>query len=250
MKKIKTGLVILALYLGFVLLLSPAALWLKLVPLPASVQLGPVSGTVWQGQVQALSVQGLTLSDLKWQLNPWLLFTGKLALTLEAGQPRQTQLPSLKTELRFGFDSMQVRQLQARLPVSLLQPALQLPLPVGLDGAVLLKIPQLEWSTAGCQQLQGLVSWLDAKVQPPTGWIGLGTLDGQLSCADNQLQLVTQPSPPLHLEVTALVSPAGRYRLDGFIKPDSSMPQDVHQAMQFVGKADAQGRFPVRLGSR
>ena len=250
MKKIKAGLIILALYLAFLLLLSPAALWLKLVSLPASVQLGPVSGTLWQGRVQAVSVQGLTLSDLKWQLNPWSLFTGKLSLSLEAGQQRQVALPSLKGELALGLSSVSVSQLQARVPVSLLQPMLQLPLPVGLDGAMLVKIPQLNWSTDGCQQLQGLVSWLDARVQPPTGWVNLGTLDAHLSCADNQLQLVTLPSPPLHLDVTALVSPVGRYRLNGFVKPDSSMPQDVHQAMQFVGKPDAQGRFPVQLGSR
>ena len=78
------------LYLLFLLVLAPAAWWLKLVTLPPQVQLGPVSGTLWQGQIQAVSLNGYVLQQVNWQLKPWALFTGKLALSLDIGQIRQT----------------------------------------------------------------------------------------------------------------------------------------------------------------
>jgi len=249
MSKLKSGLLVLGFYLVFLLMLVPAAWWLKLVTLPAGVRVGPVSGTLWQGEVQAVSVEGIVLPSVRWQLRPLALLGGVLQLQLNAGQQQQQQWPYLTSELKFGFSGVELTQTQLRVAASQLQPVLQLPLPVGLDGQVHLKVQQLLWNETGCQQLSGLVSWMNARIQPPTGWIGLGTLDGRLSCEQQQIQLVTTASPPLNLAVTATVSPAGQYQLQGYIKPDQSMPEEVHQAMRFVGKPDEQGRFPLQLAS-
>lgn len=248
MSKIKIGLAVLGFYLVFLIFLAPAAFWLKWLPLPAGVVYGPVTGTLWQGKFQAISVQGLTIADLHWQLKPLALLTGKIALDVSAGQATQVQQLSLKARVEFGASGAEAEQVRLGLPIAQLQPLLNLPLPVGLSGRLHINLPKAQWSQGRCKELQGLVSWQDAKAQPPTGWLSLGTLDGQLSCLDGQVQLVTAPTPPLHLEVNATFNGTGGYQLTGFVKPDSSMPQEVHQAMRFVGRPDAQGRFPIKLG--
>lgn len=240
------------LYLIFLVVLAPAAWWLKLVHLPAQVQLGPVSGTLWQGQVQAVSLNGYVLPEVQWQLKPWALLTGKLALSLDIGQIRQTTLPYAKAQLAYSFSGLELQSSQLRLPVGPIVPLLKLRLPfeVAASGNLLLNIQDFSMGQPWCTQLSGKASWLDAKFQAPSGWIDLKAIDANLSCNQGQLQLVTEPANPLALNVTALIGEQGKYQLNGTLKPDASMPKEVHQAMQFVGQPDAEGRFTLKLQSR
>lgn len=49
---IATGIIA---YLIFMAVLTPASVWLKLVPLQPEVQIGKVQGSLWQGQIDVLS---------------------------------------------------------------------------------------------------------------------------------------------------------------------------------------------------
>lgn len=244
--------VALGLYLLFLVVLAPAAWWLKLLSLPAQVQLGPVSGTLWQGQVQAISLNGYLLPAVNWQLKPWAVLTGKLALTLDIGQIRQTALPYAKAELSYGFSGLELGASQLRLPVEPIIPLLKLRLPfqVAASGNMLVNIEKFRIGQPWCAELTGKASWLDAKFQAPSGWIDLKALDAALSCQQGQLQLVTDANNPLALNVTALIGEQGKYQLNGTMKPDASLPKEVHQAMQFVSAPDAEGRFTLKLQSR
>lgn len=240
------------LYFVFLVILAPAAWWLKLVPLPSQVQLGPVSGTLWQGQVQAISLNGYVLPAVNWQLKPWALLTGKLALSLDIGQIRQTTQPYAKAQLAYGFSGLELESSQLRLPVEPVVPLLKLRLPfqVAASGTMLLNIQHFSMGQPWCEQLAGKASWLDARFQAPSGWIDLKAIDADLSCQQGQLQLVTESGNPLALNVTALIGEQGKYQLNGTMKPDTSMPKEVHQAMQFVSRPDAEGRFTLKLQSR
>ncbi len=240
------------LYLLFLLLLAPAAWWLKLLTLPPQIQLGPVSGTLWQGQVQALSLNGYVVPQLNWRLHPWALLSGKIAVSLDIGQIRQTTLPYAKAQLAYGFAGLELTESQLRLPVEPIVPLLKLPLPfeVAASGSMLLNIQNFSMGQPWCEQLAGKASWLDAKFKAPSGWIDLKALDASLQCEQGQLQLVTDPANPLALNVTALIGEQGKYQLSGTMKPDASLPKEVHQAMQFVSRPDAEGRFTLKLQSR
>jgi general secretion pathway protein N len=240
------------LYLLFLLLLTPAAWWLKLVTLPASVKLGTVSGTLWQGEVQAVSLNGYVLPQVSWHLKPWSLFGGKLAADLDIGQIRQTSLPYAKASLAYGFSGLELNTSQLRLPVEPIVPLLKLRLPfqVAASGNLLLNVSSFRMGQPWCEEFSGKASWLDAKFQAPSGWIDLKALDARLSCEQGQLQLVTEAGNPLALNVTAVIGEKGRYQLNGTLKPDASMPKEVHQAMQFVSRPDAEGRFTIKLQSR
>lgn len=244
----KYVLVCLLAYSVFMLVLTPASWWLRLVPLPANVQLGTVTGTLWRGEVQGIAYQNLVLPTLEWQLAPWSLFTLRAKVSFQAGSVQQEQQPYMQGTLIAGFSGMQLQQSLFKMPVATVVPMLQLPLPVQATGNLLLQIDQLNLKQGACQQLQGQASWLDAKLQPPTGqWLDLQQLHADLSCEQDLPVLVTDANNVLSLDIRASIKPSGRLTVQGSLKPSADLPEEVHQAMRFVGQPDANGRYSLNF---
>lgn len=232
-------------YLVFTLLLTPAAWWLKLVTLPASLQLGAVSGTLWQGQVSQLQYGKLQFGALSWQMNGWALLTGQAQFSVQTGSMQQSAQPFISGKLGYGVTGGAIQQLMLRVPVSQVLPLLPLPFPVEATGNLVVDIASYRQGQPWCSQLSGSASWQDASLKTPAGnWIALQSLFGDLSCASGTAVLTTDGANLLGLDVKAVLN-AEQLLVNGTIKPDPSMPQEVHQAMQFVSKPDEQGRYTI-----
>ncbi|MFN3709834.1 MAG: type II secretion system protein N [Alishewanella aestuarii] len=235
-------------YLLFMLVLTPAAWWLKLVSLPPQLQLGQVTGTLWQGKVQQLRFQQLQLNELNWQLNPWSLLRLRLDLALQSGSVQQNQQPYLQARVWATPAGISVHSSLIKLPVPLLLPLLQLPMPVQAGGELVLDIQRLTLQSGRCQTLAGQLSWFDASLQPPTGtWLQLQQFTARLECDQQQPVLITDPANILALDVRATVNAAGKLQVSGTLKPAAELPAEVHQAMQFVGAPDAEGRYRLNF---
>ena len=183
---------------------------------------------------------------LRWQLQLAPLWRGKIGLTLHGGELRETELPYLQLATELGLGSITVRQSMIRLPVAGIVPQLQLPMPVDATGALVFNIQQFALGQPYCDALSGNASWQQAKFKAPNGWIDLKAIHSTLSCVDGNISLQTSDDNPLSLRVKAEVL-SGSYRISGSLKPEDSMPKEVHQAMQFVGQPDAEGRFRLNL---
>jgi len=244
----KLALIGLVAYLLFLLSLTPASWWLRLAPIPAELQLGPVSGTLWRGEIKQLSYQQLSLPALAWRLRPWSLFTLSATIELQSGSLQQPAQPYLHGTVHASFGGLQVQDTMLKLPVATLLPYLKLPLPVQAGGDLLVEIQQLKLVQTQCQQLLGQASWLDASLQPPTGtWLDLKHIHASLSCEDGQPVLITDPENVLSLAIRAAVTPAGNLRVQGSLLPDPTLPEEVHQAMRYVGQPDASGRYSLNF---
>jgi len=233
-------------YVLFAVILAPASLWLKLLPLPADVKLGAVSGTLWSGHIAGVQRAPLYFPQLNWQLQLAPLWRGKIGVTLQGGELRDTELPYLQLAVELGVGSVDVRQSTVRLPVAGIMSQLQLPMPVDATGALVFNIQQFALGQPYCNALAGNASWQQAKFKAPNGWIDLNAIHSTLSCDAGNISLQTSDDNPLSLRVKAEVL-AGSYRIAGSLKPAPSMPNEVHQAMQFVGQPDGEGRFPLTL---
>ncbi len=233
-------------YLLFSLILTPASVWLKLVPLPAGLQLGPVSGTLWSGQIQGVQQGSWYLPNLQWQLQLSPILRGKLGVLVDGGQLKESELPYVKLQAEVGLGSVAITQSVLRLPMSGVMSQLQLPMPVDASGMLVVNLQQYQSGAPYCQAATGSASWQQARFKTPAGWIDLAAIDATLACADGNLSVQTLDGNPLGLAIKAELL-ADSYRVSGSLKPDASMPTEVHQAMQFVGQADANGRFPLNL---
>lgn len=235
-------------YLVFMLVLAPASFWLRWVELPPAVQLGQVSGSIWQGEISQLRYQQLSFDRVRWQLNGWALWRGQLKLQLHSGSLQQTALPYVQANISYGLSGMTLKDSLLRLPVNTIVPLLQLPLPVAAAGELVVDIQRFAQQGKGCAELQGAASWNNAQLQPPTGtWLQLEAIHARLSCQQGQPLLVTDPANPLGLAIDATVNTAGVLSVDGTLKPAANLPAEVHQAMQFVGQPDANGRYRIRF---
>lgn len=235
-------------YLLFVLILTPASWWLRLAPLPAAVQLGPVSGTLWQGEIQQFAYQQVRLPALSWQLSPWSLLSLTAKAQLQSGSLQQPTEPYLQATVKVGITGFTAENTLVKLPVASILPYLTLPLPVNAAGELMLDIQQANIVGQQCKNLSGQISWLDASLQPPTGnWLDLKQLNATLSCEAGLPVLTTDPENVLSLAVRASVTQTGNLRVQGSLKPDASLPAEVHQAMRFVGQPDANGRYSLNF---
>lgn len=234
-------------YLLSLLILTPAAWWLKLAPMPTELRLGLVQGTLWQGHVTAARYQSVELRAIHWQLKPWSLLTGKLVVDVQAGDLAETQQPYVKGQLSYGFSGVRLSDTLLRYPVADLVPMLMLPLPIAADGQLMIDIEHYHQGDPWCKQLSGQASWQQARLEPPTGWIDLQHIFATLHCDEGELVLVTDGQNPLGLDVSARLLSGSHFSLDGTLKPDQSMPAEVHQAMQFVGAPDAAGRYRIQF---
>ncbi len=233
-------------YLLFMLLLTPAAVWFKLLPLPAGVQLGAVSGSLLDGRISMVERAPIQLQDVRWQLSLASLWRGEIGVQLDAGQLRAEHLPYVHLQARLRPAGFDLDTAVLRVPLSQVMRNVQLPMQVDAAGTLLLNVKGFAAGSPYCSTLQGTASWQQARFKSPIGWLDLKQINGVLSCEQGNLQLVTSADNPLGLLITAQLQ-AGQYQLNGTLKPDASMPKEVHDAMRFVGPQDNEGRFPIRL---
>ncbi len=249
MKKVGLWLLGIFAYVVFTLVMTPASWWLKWVTLPPAVELGPVAGTLWSGTVQGVSVKPLYIPVLKWQLDLSTLWRGQLGVNLEGGSLRDDHYPYFQLKAALTPNRITVLPSNLRLPVAGILPNIQLPMPADASGSIVLSVSEYQFGQPYCSVLNGKASWQDARFKAPTGWIDLNAIHATLRCDNGSIVLNTTPDNPLALQVQAEVL-AESYKIAGTLKPDASMPKEVHQAMQYVGQPDGNGNFSIDLQGR
>ncbi|EKE77565.1 type II secretion system protein N [Gallaecimonas xiamenensis] len=225
----------------------PAALVLSQAPLPPGVAVSGVQGTIWQGQVAQLSVQGLHFEQLRWQTRPWALLTGQLSLHLSS-RPGVSQLGG-DLALGLGGD-IALDNLVLKVPVAPLVADMRLPVPSQVSGQLSVALAQYRKGAPWCEALSGKAQWLDAAVTNNFGDFDLGRIDADLACDQGAITAVVRDTPPrLGLELEARLE-GENYQVRGFARPADDQPKALKDAFAFFGKAGSDGRYPVQFQGR
>jgi len=134
-----------------------------------------------------------------------------------------------------------------RFEVEQLMGQLDLPLPVNATGRVIFNIDEFQSGKPYCQQIKGDVFSPNIRVEGLTGWFSIGELGADLNCKSGDLAAVVQPDNLLGLQADVHLADNFQFKVAGNVKPDASLPKEVHDAVKFLGRPDAQGRYPVNL---
>ncbi|MCF2947426.1 type II secretion system protein N [Paraglaciecola aquimarina] len=235
-------------YCVFLVVKLPAVHVLAKLNLPTQLQISGVSGTIWNGQAQSISFQGLPIENVKWSLSVLPLLVGDISAEIKGGNVRQADQISISGQLKVSASQIQANSLQTYLPADLVMMMLPLPMPVQAEGRFKVELTELNYDlTTGCQVIDGKGQWLNAKVAGVGKTIDLGNFDATLGCENNETLIKVKE--PNSFGLTAQVNlPANmKFKVNGRFKPAASLPKEVHQAALFFGNKGNDGYYPIKF---
>jgi len=238
-------------FLVFTIVKTPAAVALDLAKphLPKQLQLGKASGTLWDGRIMQVRFDGEQLNNVRWQLSGWSLFTGKLIGTVRFGDPRDKADISGNADFSYGLfnQAVTVKKTTLRLTVERAMERLQLPLPVSAQGRVIVDLDEYSSGEPYCESLSGEIASPNIDVKGMNNWFSIGPLSGRLSCKSGDVAVLVDPENRLGLEADAVLKANFDFKVAGYIKPEASLPKEVHDAAKFLGRPDNEGRYPLNF---
>jgi general secretion pathway protein N len=252
MKKIITlSIVFLFSFIVFCIVKLPAAVALDLVKpyLPKQLEIGQTVGTVWQGQMMQVRYQSEQLNNVRWDIAGLALLTGKVSASVKFGNPRERSEISGYGDVSYELfnNIVKVTNGLVRSTVERSMQRIQLPLPVTAKGRVILELDEYTSGVPYCESLKGEIASPNIDVQGLNGWFNIGPLGGDLSCKSGDIAILIDADNSLGLEADAILKVNFDFKVAGYVKPDATLPKDVHDAVKFLGRPDNQGRYPLNF---
>ena len=201
MNKVWWALIALVVFTLFLIVSMPARFALQFVDLPAGVQVGGVTGSVWRGEVDAVRADTIMLRDVQWRVRPLALLGGRFQVDLEIGE-HVDNLVVGKGTLALGRSQTQISRLLLEARLNDLAAFAPQPSPFPLRGDVQLQIDDLALGQPLCRQAQGQVELRGGAMQVGPTWEDLGELQATLGCDDGWLTAELMPN---HLGLTAAI---------------------------------------------
>lgn len=210
---------------------------------PDGLTLAAVEGSIWSGRAAYGAAAGFSFSDLRWQLHPVALVTGKLSLSAEADLADGIASTSLTAS------SERLELTDVRVSASLESFREQFALGE-VSGNLSLSLSRLELVSGVPVAAAGTLSIADlhgAPLIPIEGVtsIPLGNYRAELTTGEQPgiVAHVKDEGGPLELDGRITLAPDRSYSMDALIKPRAGAPQELVMGVEIVtGEPNAEGR--------
>lgn len=249
--KVKLIVAAVLLYIFLVVANLPAIQIVSRVPLPTGVSISGVKGSLWNGSVRSVIVDGIQVENINWDLHFFPLLVGSVNAEIHAGDARQAEVISFDGNVSFSVFSQAVEMQDAKLflPTHMVLAQVPLPIPVRATGRFYLDAGQFSYSLKKnhCTAITAKGGWNKAAVSGSAGMIDFGQFDANISCVEDNVQVEVMPDNLLNLEATALLNAQGQIRVKGRFNPSDDLPKEVHQAASLFGRPDSQGYYSISM---
>ena len=229
------------LYLFFMISSMPLSFVSQWLELPKNVAVGKVSGSIWQGEITSLVVDGVTISKLETELSFFSLLMFSPEIKLSFGDPL-LKGPEGNVTISGLFTDITIEHMVLSAEANLIASKLQLPIPITAHDYIDLNIEHFVIGQPICHELVGNISWQKAAVTALGEKVQLGELTAKLTCQQGKLVMEINPKNDLGLSFTASVGQGFRASGDGYLTPTDKTPQAIQQRLPFLGQAEGQGR--------
>jgi hypothetical protein len=206
---------------------------------------GSIDGSLWNGTCAGLTVSGIQVGDLSWDLHPLRLLLGRLAAHVTLGHGPATAAADV--ELRLG-ERITVRNVVADVP---LDPKLLPGVPSNLHGRAHAELALAQLQRGILTQLQGRIEARDLEERSGNN-TALGSYvvtfpGGSGDASGEPVGKLRDLEGPLALEGTLRLTRAPGFELEGFIAARGGAPPELVNNLRFLGSPDASGRRPFSL---
>ncbi len=239
MKKLLIALILIVVVLVLAWWSLPAeTVWSRVSTKVPLVKLQGVTGRVWQGQAQGVSVRAIPLGAATWSFSPVSGLSGRAegTLTLSGG--------SAQIETRLNADRQQVTLsgTKVSLPAKLLEPALDIPA-LRLLGNIDIEASEVVLEQGVLKRAQGFMQWQDLGVSGLAEARLGGVRMDFAPDGDSILGTVKDLGGPLAID--------GTIRLNGqiFVAEINLDARDdsVREALLYIGERKANGGSLLRV---
>ncbi len=232
-------------YLGFLIATLPATLLLNQLPIPKTLTISGVTGSVWNANVEQITIGKTSIEKVNTELSFWSLFALTPILSITFGDPFLAGSEGTFT-LVISQEKAEINDLKLLVKANKIAQQLTLPLPISAQGNVELTLLTAEidlQKNNQCITAKGGVVWSKAGVLALDHNIKLGHFNAKIACEDGALALLLSPKNDLGLTFNAYVRPNGGISGNGFLKPGAKFPPVLNSVLPFLGKKDNQGRY-------
>ncbi len=212
--------------------------------LPSSVTAGMLSGSVWNGSAQYLTIGGRTWGPVKWQVHPLSLLAGKLTLDGELGSGDSQIRGRFSAELGGAIEG---RKVEMRWPLS------GLPLsavPPGWNGNISATLDKIKLNKSGLQEVAGVLDARDLQ-RPAPDPVTIGSyrlsFDESSRQADKWIGRLQDTGGPMQVTGTVTLAKNREFIVEGLVTPRPGAPDAITNTLRFLGQPDAQGRRPFSV---
>ncbi|MCW8834713.1 MAG: type II secretion system protein N [Colwellia sp.] len=243
-KKFAIAAIFLITYLVFLIVTLPSTVVLKQITLPKQIAISGVNGTIWQTDIEKLTIGNTSIEQVNAQLSFWSLFSLTPKLDVSFGDPLLSG-PEGQLALAISREDMAITDLSILVRANEVAQQLTLPLPISAQGDVELTVSEVSINLQNnqCSAAKGEVNWSKAGVVALEQNIKLGRFSADIRCEGGALALIVSPKNDLGLTFSAYVRQGGRISGNGYLQPGDKFPKALNDALPFLGNKDSQGRY-------
>ena len=208
---------------------------------PPGVAVSGLSGTVWNGQAAAATVDGLFLRDLAWKFRPQSLLTGKLGYSINA----EPATGFIDTELYIALGGkITARDLAASVPLELLAGVLQAD---GLQGNANARFEELTVRDGTLTAATGTLE-VSSLVHPLAGNTPLGGYIAEFTTQDDAVHgSVEDNNGVVDLAGSLRLTPDRRFEFSGLVIASANTPRSLAEQLRFLGPANNRGQHTLEF---
>jgi len=236
----------LGVYLVLLIALMPAGVVFNWLTLPKNIQLGEVSGSIWQSKVSAIKVDNIVINNVEAKLAFFSLFLWDPKIDVTFGDALISG-PEGKTTVSGLLSTLKLSDTKVNISADFIAQKVNLPLPIKAHNFIDVTLDEFTMGNALCSSLKGNVTWSKAAVTALDEKISLGKLSADFSCLRGDIVAELAENNDLGLSFTASVGKGFSMSGDGYLTPNNKMPNAIRQVLPFLGKADNQGRYRLRF---
>jgi general secretion pathway protein N len=233
-------------YLFFMVSQTPAQWVVNQISLPKNVALQGVKGSIWQGSIKRIIVDGYSIHNVNIEVNllSLLMFNPSVDATFGGALVNG---PEGKASLSHLFGDIEVSHGQVLVAANDIAQQLTLPIPLSAQKFIDVHIETFVMGKPLCQQLRGTVLWDNAGIKALDETVALGTLSGQLQCEKGLVKFTFDPKNNLGLTFDAYIHSPERISGQGYLNPGDKFPAKLKEALPFLGRTDNLGRYKLNF---
>ena len=216
----------------------PASVVISSVSLPKNISLSSVSGTIWSGKAGNLTLSGINLGSVKWNLHPLNLILAELSADISILNNTQY----INTELKLSYSGkVELQETRFSIDLTSLQP-LTYGMPFSYSGKISGYFPVSYFYKNNYVGLNGKLSLSTIEmISPQQQYFGDFTVDFRAEKEGATSGKIKDSVGVINLNGQLMLKKDGEFNLSAKLAAREK-GSSLEKMLDFLGKKDASGR--------